>query len=548
MRGKIIKYASIFLLCLISFGGFCQNSKNYLKELDQELNKRQEYVKIREQRINALKEVLAQTHDHKSRRPLLHQLYKAYAPFQIDSAYHYAKISEKIATKIGDPDLIIDDRFQLVQAYTLMGAYTLAFDALREIRPLIRNKGQLSAYYLLQKNLYGNLADYQYPNAVRNEYLVIKNRYLDSLVRSETHIHPLQKAEQLMVEKRYLNVVHTLLPYLDSLSLNNREYAFFSYTIAKAYQRLDNREMQIKYLALSAIADIRSAIKENVALRELALRLYMDGDIRKAYSYIQIALDDAVYSQAKLRTFEVWEILPLIGDAYQEAQRIRERNLLFFSIIATGLVAFLLVAVIMVRKQTGRLRYANKVIKDNNGRLKELNNELGQNKRHIEEVNNLLLAANQLQGEQIAHYLGLCSAYIAKIDNYRASLYRKAKSAPRDTLVDALKSKEIVDRELKQFYQNFDRAFLELYPDFVEALNALLKPEERITPKKDELLNTELRIFALIRIGISESAQIADFLRYSPNTIYNYRAKVKGKALASRKDFEAEVMKIGTID
>ncbi|BDD07286.1 DUF6377 domain-containing protein [Aureibacter tunicatorum] len=535
---------------LISSQVFAQNSDSYLKQLDHEIALRDNYSQIREQRITILKTLLSEANNNKEKYAVQKQLYDQYAPYQADSAFYYANQCVKTAQKESDENLIIQSKIQLIHAYILVGAYVDASNACKKLKNNISTPSQLYSYYELQRILYANLSMYQFPAPIMQKYNKLKNAYLDSLLsqKKNDQWYQLLKSEKLIEEGDNQQAIALLESSLKHMNINDREFAFFAYVLSHAYENVNQTDEQMKFLCLSAITDIKSAVKENAALRELALLLYKNGDIDKAYSYIKIALEDANFSQAKLRSFEVWEVMPLINQAYQIAQTNKQRNLYYFAVIASCLVFILILSVIMIRKQSRKIQNANIQIKENNQNLRTLNEQLQSSKLHIEEINDKLLASNQLRKSYIAKYLGLCSSYIAKMNLYRTRLLRKASTSSKDSLLTILKSKDIIDEELKHFYKDFDEAFLGLYPTFVEEFNLLLKPEEKLIPKKGELLNTELRIFALVRIGISESAQIAEFLRYSPNTIYNYKAKVKNKSKTQREDFEKEVMNIGSID
>ena len=215
------------------------------------------------------------------------------------------------------------------------------------------------------------------------------------------------------------------------------------------------------------------------------------------------------------------------------------------SLICISLLSvFLLVAIFFVYKQMKKVAAARREVIDTNTLLQELNGELHDSNSQLKEMNHTLSEANYIKEEYIGRYMDQCSTYLDKMDLYRRSLNKIAAAGRVEELYKAIKSSQFLEEELKDFYANFDMTFLQLFPNFVEALNELLLPEEQIVLKPDELLNTELRIFALIRLGIKDSSQIAELLHYSVNTIYNYRSRVKTKARVSRDDFEDLVAKI----
>ena len=273
------------------------------------------------------------------------------------------------------------------------------------------------------------------------------------------------------------------------------------------------------YLALSAISDIKSSVKENTALQKLALYLYLQGDIDHAYQYISASLADAVFCNARLRTNEVSRLMPLIDGAYKVQLDAKQHNLMIAVIIVSLLSVGMIVAIVMILKQMRRLH----------------------------QVRLHLRNANSIKDEYIGHFLELCSIYIDRLDNFCKVVVRKITAGQAEELVKLTKSSKFAEDQHKLFYENFDSAFLHIYPTFIDEFNALLQPEERIEVKEPGKLTTELRIFAFLRMGVDDSAKVARFLHYSVNTIYEYRNKVKNKAI-DRTNFEADVMKIGTIN
>ena len=174
-----------------------------------------------------------------------------------------------------------------------------------------------------------------------------------------------------------------------------------------------------------------------------------------------------------------------------------------------------------------------------------MNEKLRKSNEEVLFANKKLESLTNVQKEYIVHYVKLSSEYIGKIDDYRKALYKKAISENKDEIIKDLRSTDFINTELNLFYDDFDKAFLNLYPNFIEQFNQLLKDDEQIKLKHDEILNSELRVFALIRLGITESEQIAEFLRYSITTIYNYRVKMRNKAKIPRNEFKEAVTKIG---
>ena len=297
-------------------------------------------------------------------------------------------------------------------------------------------------------------------------------------------------------------------------------------------------------LCLSAISDIRSAIKDHASLWMLAQLLYEDGDMERAYQYMRFSWNATKFYNARLRSWQSADVLSLIDKTYQamiEKQNDRlQQNLL----LITALLVLLIVALGYIYCQMKKLADARNHLQVANKQLNGLNEELRQMNSCLSSTNVELSESNQIKEEYIARFIKLCSTYINRLDAYRRMVNKKVSAGQIAELLKITRSQDALDEELEELYANFDTAFLHLFPNFVGKFNDLLQENEQILPKKGELLNTELRIFALIRLGIEDSSQIAEFLRYSVNTIYNYRAKVRNKARGSREDFDDLVRKI----
>ena len=287
---------------------------------------------------------------------------------------------------------------------------------------------------------------------------------------------------------------------------------------------------------------MKSAVREYISLRKLAVLLYQEGDIDRAYSYLKLCMDDAVFCNARLRILEILQIFPLINDTYQQKAEKQQEQMKWALISISLLSIFLLIAIFYVYKQMKRVAAARHEVIDANKRLKELNEELHRYNLQLKEANHIIAENSYLKEEYIGRYMDQCSVYLEKMDNYRRSLGKIAATGKVDELYKNIKSSKFIEEELKEFYAN---TFLQLFPTFVEDFNTLLAEGEQIYPKANERMSTELRIFALIRLGITDSVKIAQFLRYSVTTIYNYRTKVRNKAAGDRDQLEQEVMKIG---
>ncbi|MCS2585106.1 DUF6377 domain-containing protein [Bacteroides sp. BFG-551] len=294
----------------------------------------------------------------------------------------------------------------------------------------------------------------------------------------------------------------------------------------------------------SAISDIQAVVKENNSLRALAELMYEEGQMARADHYMKVSIEDANFFNARLRNLQASRMLPVIDRAYRKEKEAQRKELQILLVIISVLSVFLLIAVTYAIRQIRKVARARRRVLEVNEELKRLNDELMLSNDRQCTINQTLSEANHIKEEYVGRFMGLCSVYIDKLETYRRMLNKKAATGKVAELYKALKSNQFIEDELKEFYENFDSSFLSIFPDFVLSFNKLLPKEEQIIPKQGEHLTTELRIFALIRLGIDDSPRIAGFLRYSITTIYTYRSKLRNKSLF-KETFEEEVMKIG---
>ncbi|WP_157262389.1 DUF6377 domain-containing protein [Pedobacter sp. PACM 27299] len=563
----------IILLLFLFTAGFSRSmaasADSLLKALDQAIKNRQIYTDRREATISQLKQQLksisssigaaasskesdrlSKETDRLSKEKLYQlnsKLYQAYKPYQSDSAIRYANYNLAIARVLNDHQKVAESKLQLSALYAIAGMSMDAASILRSLQADQLNLDLKIGYYQAYKDLYSNLADYHNVNS--GLYRQYNAAYRDSLLQI---LQPSSKnylgvyAEKLSILGKYREAEKILLILLSGLKTKNHEYAIWSSALGNVYKQEGNTRLQQKYFALSAISDLENAIKENTSLQALAISLYETGDLDRAYSYIKYSMEDAIFCNAPLRTIVISKIFPIIDAAHQAKEKEQRTQLVYFLVLISVLSAGLIAAVVYVFQQMKKLEKSRLELQEVNGLLKQLNKDLQLVNQQLKGTNSKLMEANRIKEEYIGNFLDLCSNYINKLEDYRKGLNKKASSGHLDLLFKTLKSTELMTTELKALYKNFDDTFLHLYPDFVIAFNNLLVEEERFELKSGEL-NTELRIFALLRLGIQDSAKIASFLRCSMSTIYNYRTKVRNKALVPREDFENYVIEIGTI-
>ena len=546
------KVILIFVTIVLSGLLYAKDNKStdaLLREIDGIIKNRQTYGAEKEARIADLKKLLVEAASDEQRYGFCGRLFDEYRAYNLDSSFVYAQRKEELAHRLNKLDYLDDSAMNMAEVMGTTGMYKEALELLGKIDKKTLPDYLYGYYYHLYRTIYGLMGDYAVTEKAKKEYYRMTDLYRDSLLQinaSDSLGHALVMADKCIVHARYDEAIDMLMEYYSKPSLDDHAQAMITYTISEGYRLKGDKQGQKHYLALSAIADLKSAVKEYVSLRKLASLVYEEGDIDRAYNYLKCSLEDATLCNARLRTLEISQVFPIIDQAYQLKTKRQQQEMKVSLICISLLSVFLLVAIFFVYKQMKKVAAARREVIDTNTLLQELNEELHDSNSQLKEMNHTLSEANYIKEEYIGRYMDQCSTYLDKMDLYRRSLNKIAAAGRVEELYKAIKSSQFLDEELKEFYANFDVTFLQLFPSVVEDFNALLT--EPMQPKPGELLNTELRIFALIRLGITDSTKIAQFLRYSVTTIYNYRTRVRNKAVGERDEFEAKVMQIGKVE
>lgn len=524
-----------------------QTTDSLLKNLDQVVNDYAFYLNRKEVKINKIKSLLKSTTSDLQKQEIYDKLYLEYKSFQSDSALVYARKQLQVSDKIKNPEKLNLAKLNVASIMATLGMYKESIDMLEtvaiQLTPTIKGN-----YYWTNRIVYGNLTDYATSNQEKTKYDLLSKKYRDSAIQYfplESRVFCIAKSDQLMQHKQLDKAIKLLVENFAKTPSQDPDKAVIAYIISEVYQLKKDQEQEKKWLIISAISDLQLVKKENISLRKLAFIMYEQGDIDHAYRYIKRSLEDALFCNAKLRTYEISKMLPIINEAYQHKNETIRRQLILFLISAGVLSLFLLGALLLLFKQMKKLANAQKAISFANTKLSELNKELNEINEKLNQTNGILAEASLLKEIYIGRYMDQCSDYIAKLDEYGRKLSVMATAGKMNELVKAVKSNTHIEKELKEFYTNFDLTFLQLFPSFIDEFSMLIVDKEVLNLKPGELLNTELRIFALIRLGIKDSTKIAEFLRYSVSTIYNYRSQLKNKSLGPREEFESKVMLIG---
>lgn len=521
-----------------------------MKQLDDVIANREVYLRQKESRLSELHSQLLSKDNDRERFDILNQLYNEYHPFNTDSAYNISIRQETIAKRIGDNSLLLNARMNRANILGATGMYHECLTLMDSVQYESVPDYLRPYYYHIKRTIYGRMADYAAFPADKSRYFHITNSYRDSIIKANapgTLPYVITRADYLNVNGSPTEAIKLMQNFMRDNELSEHEKAICAWTLSEAYAKTGEKELEKKNLIISAISDLKSSVREYISLRQLALMLYEEGDLDRAYRFITIAVEDAAKCNARQRIIELNDTYPMINGIYVETVQKQKETLERYIIIIAVLALVLIVMLFYMRKQMIRIKNNHKELAAAYERQNKLTEELRQSNKKLSEANYAIAENSELKEVYIGRYMDQCLIYIEKLDAFRKSLNSLVKSGKSDELKQLLKSSSMIDEEFKTFYYQFDKTFLSLFPSFVEDFNSLLLPEEAIIPKKEGTLNTELRIYALIRLGITDSEKIAKFLRYSLTTIYNYRTKVRNKAKGDRNALESEIFNIGRV-
>lgn len=561
----------ILIVCLLFPAYVCADtSKHALEEnrkllhsLDSLLEQQDLFVRVKEERIKQLKMQYSRVKDVKELYAMNRMVYLEYRVYDADSALHYINKNIQLAQQTNNRTWEVVSLLEQSFVLTSSGLLTEALKAVSDIQPEELPQNLRSEYFGRLCTLYSRLRDYSSENSQLSEhYNNLQKAFRDSVYLTATPD-----------ELRYWNCrawLYLGTPEIEpvkqafeenkqTLSNDSRKYSIATYNLSAIYRSENNESKYLENLILSAMADIRSVNGDIGSLQEIAEYLFKYGEIDRAYNYILYCSQKAMLFHNRVRIVKMSHLQNQIYKAYQEQSRTQQKRLQASLIAVSFLFLVLIGAFLFIRKQMRRLKEANLKLDNTNQklsvnmdalstahqRLEEVNMQLKDLNTQLQEVNDQLRESNYVKEEYIGYVFNICSTYISKLEEFRKNINRKLKVGQIEDVKAITDSSATASNELKEFYQNFDTIFLHLYPDFVGDFNALLLPEERIELKEGELLNTELRIHALIRLGITDSVKIADFLHCSAQTVYNNRLRTRNKSIIPKEDFINAVKKLG---
>ena len=558
-------FRSMFLCVIVLFVCYAQSAfavstsdlKELFKQIDDAIENTDYYIKEHQERIDEVRTLFYSSKSADSRMMYADQLYMLYKSFDNDSALYYIKNFIEIADRLGYKSAA--DRGRCVMAYqcSSVGLYTESLDILNRLDAGNMEPDVMTEYLNARVHVYNELAYYTPVPEMSEKYRGMRDASRDSLYIVADQSDPVYmriKESQLLDEGMFDEAIEINDRWLNSVRPDSRDYAIVCYYRYLIYITKHDALLSRYWLAESALSDIKHAVMDQASLISLSELLNQDGDFDRSYRYISFTWRANNSFNTRMRSWQISPILTVIENDYQ-TQKERSARFLLWMVISISILALLtLGALVFSMRERRKLAEARSELQNSNSQLTALNSklaaqadELSKLNEKLSVVNDQLSEANRVKEEYIGRFLSLCSNYVDKLDDFRKLVNRKLKNREFEELSNITKSTEFKEREVEELYENFDKVFLHLFPDFVSEFNALLKPEEQIYPKEAGRLTIDLRIFALIRLGIEDSSKIADFLHYSVNTIYSYRARIKNGTIGNREDFENEVRKLGQL-
>lgn len=520
------------------------------------------YLSKREARIAGLKRQFDKSRGYAARYAAAFRIYREYKAFVNDSAIAWLGRAERMARR--NRDIKSANYCVALKAFqcSTAGMYMESAEMLASINPRQLTRDGLLAYYTSQKHLYQELGFYTRIRNLRNKYNYKERMYADSIKaiadkNSGIYLQLMEadcyNSDDLAQALRYNDM------RMKNIDKDSHEFSIVAFYRFLDYKKMNDTDNWTYWLAMSALGDIRNAVMDQGALWELANHLNTTGHPSRSYKYINFAWQCAEKFGTRVRSTQISPVLTAIDSSYQGIMQKQKERLVIMVLVISLFAVSVLVLLIYVNKQRGKLKLTRDELSRKNRQLMKLNKEMQQINENLDESNRQLTEtdrqlhkaigslneSNRVKEKYIGLFLRQCSIYIDNMERMRKEVLTMLKNKQHTELMSKMKSHDFRDRQQQELFDIFDTTFIHLFPTFVDDFNKLLRPEERIHLDGTSRLNTDIRIFALIRLGIDDSSKIAEFLHYSVNTIYNYRARIKNGATCGRDEFEKKVKEIG---
>lgn len=528
----------LLLLCPGASAADVAGDDTLLLKLDKMIEQREVYQHKVEKEINDLRRTLEYADTDKERFEILGNLFVKYRSYKMDTALIIAKERLGLAETLGEK-YVNQGWMNMADIMNKLGKPEQALVILDGIRRTEDVRTDTYFYYLYHTTYLSCYNDEM--DASRKQFYLGKIKsYKDTLVSISTPGtagYVTNECGRLSLQGKWEEAIGKLIRYYEQCTDDNPDKARVEYLLAELYLGKQDPAQAKHYLILSSITDIEDAKKVYMSLQRLAMLLFQEGDVERAYNYISCSLEDINFGKSRYRIVDIAEYLPIIKAANDARVRAGERKVWAFLFVLSLLVVALVSAFFFIRQKNRKLLKVKQSLAEQNSRLQELTENLTRMNGEIKE-------SNRIKEEYIGLLFNICSEYIYKQEAMRKTLLKIVNTGTMGDISKMLNGQASLTEDFKLFINQFDTIFLSLFPDFVESFNKLLREEERVQVKEGELLTPELRIYALIRLGINDNSKIANFLHYSLQTVYNYRMKMRNKAIVPGKDLALQVQKL----
>lgn len=528
----------VFVLCVSKISFANSNTQILQTELLALIEQKSVFEQQKLNKINYLQKEIEISKKNKSWKleyDLTFKLYEEYQSFIYDSAFKYVTRLTEIARENGDAKLLNQSKIELGFTFLSSGLFKESIDTLYTIQSSDLDSVWKIQYYDVLSRTYFDLSEYHSDEHYSSYYSKHGVEILDSALK----ILPDTSSRYWMLvgiksaqSKKWQDAIDAFNFLLSEYNISEHDYAIATSALGWVYSLVDRDNDAIDMNLKAAIADIKTSTKETVAFRSLATTYFKQDKLDLAYKFINISMENANYYNARHRKLAISEILPIIESKRLLALEKQRKQLLNYGKITTLLIILVTLFIIVIYRQLKKLRSIKSVLQDTNENLQQINTRLRE--------------TNKIKEEYIGYFFSINSEFIERLSLIQKTLNRKIISRQFDDLKNVIKTSDL-NKERQKLYANFDRIFLKLFPNFIDEFNKLFASEDQINVEKDELLNTDLRIFALIRLGITDNEKIAQFLNYSVNTIYTYKTKLKNKTIIERDKFDEYIMNIRAV-
>ena len=531
--------AIIILFIATATSSMADTNGKLIQRIDSIIDNITQIYGKKQARIDFYKSMAHKSHKPETLLSAYDKLYDEYFVFQFDSAMVYADKAITLADRIGDKFHHDKCRIEKASLLGVGGLYGEAVALLDEIDSTHLDNELRFDYTIAYYFIYTYWADYCHDYYYSPRYHERANNYLKQAVTmlrpTDSYYNFFWGEYFIYVERNDKRALEHYFKTLSTAPVESRWYAMASYAIANNYSANNNNNKYEEYMLRACISDLLNCTRENLAMQDLAMYLFKKGDdnILLAERYINFAMDDAKNYNNRLRIIEISQKLPVIVSTYREKLS-SQNNIMRFALFGVSILfAFVVVLLYFYSRQNRLLARHQHELSESNNLLSSLNDKLNT-------LNSRLLDTNSRRERLAKLYIDLCAKYIDRLSKFETLVKRKIKVGQVNDLLNTASSSRLSEEDAATFMNSFDTAFLDLYPSFVDEFNALLRTDEQIVPPHKGRLTTELRIYALIRLGVKESSEIAALLFYTPRTIYNYRSTIKSRAI-NRETFEYDV-------